>query len=219
MKRFLFLFLLLATTPCLSQWTTLPNPPVVRYDDVFFINDSVGWAAGGSNLRIYTTTDGGARWREQYNSRKYLRSITFATPDLGFRGSLDSSLYRTTDGGASWTDIAGSITPKPPGICGLSTPTADVIYGCGVWSSPAYVIKSTDGGNNWTNIDLSSFANALVDIHFSSPDTGWVAGMANPSTDGGIILYTTDGGSTWTVKHKTLTPHDSIWKLQTPDGC
>jgi photosystem II stability/assembly factor-like uncharacterized protein len=214
----IMLFLIICSTKGFCQWTTLTIPSAGRYDDVFFINDTVGWAAGGNSTEIYKTTNGGASWTMQYTSGKYLRSIEFATPTLGFCGSLDSSFYKTTDGGNTWIDIANNITPKPPGICGLSAPTQNVIYGCGIWSSPAYIIKSTDGGNTWSTMDLSAYANALVEIHFINADTGFVSGMANPATQGGIILYTINGGNTWTVKHKTMTAQDYIWKLQTPDG-
>jgi photosystem II stability/assembly factor-like uncharacterized protein len=201
-----------------SQWTTLNIPSAGRYDDVFFINESVGWAAGGNSEKIYKTTNGGTTWTMQYNTGKYLRSIEFATPMLGFCGSLESSLFKTTDGGITWIDIAPSISPVPQGICGLSAPSANVIYGCGIWSEPAFVIKSTDGGTNWTNINLSQYATALVDIFFASEDVGFVVGKSNPASDGGIVLYTADGGITWEVKHKTFANEDYIWKLQTPDS-
>src|SRR5690606_10181004 len=104
------------------------------------------------------------------------------------------------------------------GICGLSAPGQQVIYGCGAWFSPAYVIKSSDGGTTWTSIDLSQYATSLVDIHFIDEDHGFVSGQAAPLSDGGIVLYTADGGQIWEVKHKTYFPQDYIWKLQTPDG-
>jgi len=189
-----------------------------RYDDVFFIGDT-GWLAGGDSSFIYKTTDAGQTWTRKINFyAKYLRSIEFATPLLGFCGSLDSSLYKTTDGGETWTDIANTISPKPKGICGLSAPTPQVIYGCGVWSNPAFVIKSTDGGNNWTSIDMSAYASALVDIHFINQNEGFVSGRAANSQEGGIILYTTDGGNTWEIKLKTMQPNDYVWKLQTYNG-
>lgn len=203
---------------CLSQWTTLNIPAAGRYDDIHFIDESLGWIAGGGSNQIYKTTDGGANWTLQFTGNKYLRSIAFASPSLGFCGSLDSSFYKTVDGGNTWVDIANSLFPKPQGICGLSAPTENVIYGCGIWSSPAYIIKSIDGGNNWTTIDMSAYADALVDVYFLSADTGFVTGMSNPVADGGVVLYTTDGGSTWAVKHKTLITGDYIWKIQSPDG-
>jgi len=217
---FLLLSLTAGTYAQAQQWDLMPLPPAPRYDDVFFIDDNVGWLVGGDSGYIYKTVDAGLSWTPQihFNGQKYLRSIEFATPQLGFCGSLDSSFFKTTDGGLTWTDIAGSINPKPAGICGLSAPTANVIYGCGVWSAPGFVVKSTDGGNTWTRIDLSAYATNLVDIHFPDAQHGFVSGRANPLSDGGVILYTADGGTTWTVKHKTYVAQDYVWKMQTYNG-
>ena len=218
MKNLVCSFVILIALPAFSQWTTLNIPSAGRYDDVFFFDESVGWAAGGNSGKIYKTTNGGATWTMQYNTGKYLRSIEFLTPTLGFCGSLESSLFKTTDGGVSWTDISSSISPVPPGICGLSAPSANVIYGCGIWSEPAFVIKSVNGGTTWTSTDLSQYASALVDIFFTSEDVGFVVGKSNPTSNGGIVLYTSNGGNTWEVKHQTFANEDYIWKIQSPDS-
>lgn len=218
MRRHFTLFLFLFSTSVFSQWTTLNIPSAGRYDDVFFINETVGWAAGGNSGRIYKTTNGGASWTMQYNTGDYLRSIEFVNPLVGFCGSLESSLFKTTDGGTTWIDIAPTISPVPAGVCGLSAPSENVIYGCGIWSEPAFVIKSVDGGNTWTTSNLSQYASALVDIFFLSEDTGFVVGKANPVTNGGVILYTVNGGETWEVKHQTMVNEDYVWKIQTPDS-
>lgn len=201
-----------------AQWSFTNAPIVDRYDDVFFIGADTGWAAGGGQGTIIRTYDGGAAWDIVYNGGGYLRSIEFATPDVGFCGTLDSRFLRTTDGGDSWQDIGSTITPTPVGICGLSAPTADRIFGVGVWSQPAYIIHSTDGGTTWTNTSMASQATALVDVLFLDPDTGFVSGRANPSSAGGVVLRTEDGGDTWAVVHTTGTASDYVWKLQTSDG-
>ena len=208
--------LLVGMTTC-AQWTILNVPTSGRYDDIFFINENQGWAADGEG-QIIATTDGGQTWLPQFVTNKYLRSIEFLNDRVGFCGSLDSSLYKTINGGSTWVDIAPSITPKPPGICGLSAPSQQVVYGCGAWFSPAYVIKSMNGGTTWTNIDMSAYASALVDIHFVDDLHGFVSGRAANVNEGGIILYTADGGQTWEIKHKTMVPNDYVWKLQSPDG-
>lgn len=201
-----------------AQWYINPNLPAAsRYDDIVFVDENEGWTINSAG-EILHTTDQGLTWTIQIDVDKYLRSIEFANADIGFCGSLDSSLYRTIDGGLNWVDISDNITPKPPGICGLSAPTVNTIYGCGIWSSPAYIIKSSDAGDTWTHIDMSAYATALVDIEFSSPDVGFVVGTANPATDGGIILHTTDGGVTWSTKFLTNVSLDYIWKIQSPDG-
>ncbi len=201
-----------------STWTSTGIPSTAgRYDDIFFINDSTGWAVGG-DFKIFHTSNGGSAWEEQFSPKKYLRSVKFLTDKLGFCGSLDSSLYRTTDAGKTWTDIASSISPRPVGFCGLASPDSMTIYGCGIWHSPAYLIRSTDQGKTWTYFDMSAYASALVDMVFTSRDTGFAVGTANPSTDGGIILRTTNGGLNWQILHKTWVTDDIIWKIQSPDG-
>jgi len=228
--RWLFITLLLAANLISrGQWVAQDIPTSTRYDDVFFLNDTLGWAAAGPAKFIYKTTNGGKTWEKKFTSEHYLRSIEFANKNLGFAGSLLGALYKTEDGGESWEDIAGDIPfsieyqdetlVDIPGICGLSAPTSSVIYGCGIWSGgPAYVIKSTNGGASWTTTDMTPWATQLVDILFLNENEGFVTGMANPTTDGGIILYTDDGGANWEVVHKTMTNKDYIWKIQTPDS-
>jgi photosystem II stability/assembly factor-like uncharacterized protein len=217
MKK-IFYLLMLWSYFCFAQWAPLNIPNYnSRYDDIVFINDSTGWTVN-SEGEVYKTTDG-MNWTLQFSAPgEYMRSVEFATPQLGFCGTLDSTLYRTADGGLTWTNVANAISPKPRGICGLSAPSSTVVYGCGIFLGPAYVIKSTDGGISWTYTDMSAYANSLVDIYFTSPDSGFATGTANPSSDGGIVLHTTDGGLTWSVKHKTYTGGDRIWKIQSPDG-
>jgi photosystem II stability/assembly factor-like uncharacterized protein len=201
-----------------GTWSTTNIPASGRYDDVFFLNADTGWAAGGSAGTIYKTTNGGDLWTLQYTAPQYLRSIEFANDTLGFCGSLNNALYRTTNGGSTWVNISSSIQPPPTGICGLSIPNAQTIYGCGIWSSPAYIIRSNDGGSTWSHIDMSAYAHALVDIHFLSPDTGFVTGTSANESEGGIVLRTTNGGASWQPVHTTGVVGDIIWKIQVLDA-
>ena len=40
----------------------------------------------------------------------------------------------------------------------------------------------------------------LDDVFFVTADVGWVAGVAEPSRGGGVILHTRDGGKSWTTQ-------------------
>ncbi|HRH37483.1 MAG TPA: YCF48-related protein, partial [Flavobacteriales bacterium] len=195
--------LFLADARAQSGWSVLNIPDAGRYDDISFINDSVGWAAGGASGWIRKTTDGGATWTLQFTSPYYSRSIEFVDANVGYCGSLSGQLYRTANGGQNWTDISATMTPTPQAFCGLSTPDASTVYGCGVWSQPAFIYKSINAGSTWNYIDMSMYATRLVDIHFLSADTGFATGAANPASNGCVILRTTDGGSTWTTVHTT----------------
>lgn len=222
--RNLFIFLcsyFFICSPTLSAqtWTTLDAPEGGRYDDVFFVNPALGWACN-ANGEIFHTVNSGANWVVQTSLASYLRSIEFISPDTGFCGGLMSGSYffKTTDGGQNWQNITAEVPGLTGGICGLSCPGNGRVYGCGVWSTPAYIIKSDDSGQSWEKIDMSAYATALVDIFFITPDSGWVSGTAQPATEGGIILSTSDGGLTWNTKIKTGFHDDYVWKLQTPDS-
>lgn len=214
-------FYLFAAVLPAQSWQTLDIPESQRYDDVFFLTPQKGWACNDGG-RIYQTTNGGQKWTLQYQVPvfHYLRSIEFLNDSIGFCGGLDAGnvLFRTKNGGKNWTNISNSLPPGTGGICGLSCPGNNTVYGCGVWSQPAYIIKSTDGGISWIKKDMSQLADYLVDVLFITPDSGWVSGGAHPNSEGGIILSTSDGGDTWHVKAKTGFLHDFVWKMQTPDS-
>ncbi len=62
-------------------------------------------------------------------------------------------------------------------------------YICGSYGS---VIKTTDGGISWTNMDLPvSAATYVNNLFFLTKDVGWV------SCSGGKIFKTENGGNTW----------------------
>jgi hypothetical protein len=66
------------------------------------------------------------------------------------------------------------------------------------------ILKTTDGGVNWTN-QLSGTSEWLLSVCFNNSNTGYIVG------DDGIIMKTTDGGTSWTRQTSgTLYPIYSI---------
>lgn len=196
----------------------LPFTAGARYDDVFFLNPNLGWAAGSGGF-VYKTTDGGAHWEMQLDlGDTYLRNIEFLNENIGFLGTLNGGFYRTTDGGANW-NLVGDIVPPDPSaplqpnevFCGLDCVGTSTVYGCGTYYGPAYVVKSTDSGQTWQFIDMSSYADALVEVLFVDENTGYASGG---SANGGVILKTTNGGATWTEIYHTGINGEWVWKLQ-----
>jgi len=143
----------------------LSNTNNQRFDDVFFIDENIGWAANGYYAAVYKTIDGGKTWTEQLNESilggdYYFRNIEFLNENVGFIGTLDGEFFKTTDGGNNWTEVT-NISPNPAAICGLDTVGSSTIYGCGAYFTPANIIKSTDSGSTWQFIDMSAYTNAL----------------------------------------------------------
>ncbi|AXO80088.1 T9SS C-terminal target domain-containing protein [Olleya aquimaris] len=202
-----------------TSWQPTPNSinntNNQRFDDVFFLNDNLGWAANGFYAAVYKTTDGGLTWSEQLNqtdlgSSHYFRNIEFLDENIGFLGTLNGLFYKTIDGGVTWTSVT-TIAPNPAAICGLDTVGTNTIYGCGAYFNPAFIIKSTDSGLTWQYIDMSVYADALVEIYFLNDTVGYVAGQ---NSNGGTLLKTEDGGNTWIEIYNSNTPGDYVWKIQ-----
>lgn len=219
MKKLYFLLLISSFASAQLTWSPLPNAAVntngQRFDDVFFLNENLGWAANGFYAAVYKTTDGGLNWNLQTNnallgSNHYFRNIEFLDANIGFLGSLNGKFYKTVDGGATWSLV--TITPNPAAICGLDCVGTSTIYGCGAYFSPAYIIKSTDSGVTWQYIDMSAHANALVEVLFLDENTGFASGN---NANGAVILKTTDGGTTWSILYNGSIPGEYVWKLQT----
>ena len=194
------------------NWTVIKYDSIGnRYDDVFFLDDHLGWAVDGSGGSVYKTTDGGLTWEMKFETSNYLRNIEFLNADIGFFGTLDDKFYRSTDGGDTWSLV--TLSPNPPAICGLDAVGSSTIYGCGAFFTfpPANIIKSVDSGVTWQYIDMSAYATGLVEILFIDEQVGYVSGR---SSTGGIILKTEDGGASWTEIYNSQIPGEYVWKLQ-----
>ncbi|MFI5173093.1 MAG: T9SS type A sorting domain-containing protein [Chitinophagales bacterium] len=222
MKFFLSLLIAVIFKNAIAQpvpeWFVYPGTPSdTRFDDIFFINDSVGWAVNSSG-EIYKTINGSNGWELQESYFDYFRSVEFFDENVGFAGSLYGNLYKTINGGENWTNISGLLPEPFDGICGMSAADDSSIYACGIWHSPAFIFKSTDRGLSWEYIDMSDYAEDLVDIKFLDAMHGFATGTDANTSLGGVILYTDDGGSTWTPKVHSNYPYEYIWKIQFLDA-
>lgn len=204
---------------------TLPNQPNWgnRVDDIFMVNTQIGYAVSGYG-EIAKTTDGGDNWITiNHDTAIYCRSVEFINTQKGFVGGFPQHaattnlLRMTTDGGMSWTDLTSLLDPRARKICGLAIPDSNIIYGCGnFFQDSAYIVKSTDGGSTWSFIDMRTYASHLIDMYFLNKDTGFVTGSSPPPSFSGIILYTTDGGQSWTHQYQDTAsgPWAWCWKIQ-----
>ncbi|MEY4388214.1 MAG: hypothetical protein RLY20_3497 [Verrucomicrobiota bacterium] len=238
MKCFTCLLLLGATLLAEAQtpvWTQLPNSPGssgTRHDDIYFTDPTNGWATHNNN--IYRTTNGGVTWTTNLTMPgTHFRSIAFLNPMVGFAGNLGvgsydgnvsntNVMYKTTDGGVTWTNVPGFAEAGMKGLCTFHVLNSNTIYGAGRVRGPAFVIKSSDGGSNWTmqNLTASNVMNGIMDVYFKDTNNGWVVGMdtnqyASPPYYG-RIARTTNGGASWQVQVTTSIQDCYFWKISFP---
>src|SRR5688572_10605215 len=203
------------------QWQALPGATTAsRIDDLHFLNPLTGWTATGDGA-IYRTQDGGTHWDVQFwDPALYFRSIRMADSQRGFAGTLVSSklLYTTGNGGASWTLVTNLPVLRPNGVCGLSAPSSQVVYGVGSYSGPARILKTANGGASWTSTDLSALATTLVDVHFANTLEGIAVGSTGtfPSQSQAVVLRTTNGGATWQRRYLGSRLGEWGWKISFP---
>lgn len=221
-KSYLFLLLFAVSASAQLEWRPLVSIPsnatTNRYDDVFFLDENLGWAANGAAARVYKTIDGGENWTLQLAEQStelpgnyYFRNIEFLNENIGFLGTLNGKFFKTLDGGTTWNIV--TITPtNPAAICGIDCVGTSTIYACGSYfSTAAYIIKSTDSGATWEYINMGAYAEGLVEVLFVDENLGYASGK---NANGGNILRTTDGGVTWTEIYNTNLPGEYVWKLQ-----
>ena len=225
-KRLLFTVTFITHSLCsLAQngWTVCSAPNFSsRVDDIFIIHDKTGYAVCGDG-QIVKSIDSGNTWTTIFRDTNiYFRSVEFINEQKGFAGGFPSKgvfkdiFLKTLDGGITWTDLTENLAPiARNGICGLSVADPNTIYGCGNWyKDSAYIIKSTDGGDNWQLINMYQYASSLIDMYFISKDTGFVTGKSSDLQNTAVILYTTDGGNTWTTKYRNTSHNEYCWKIQ-----
>jgi photosystem II stability/assembly factor-like uncharacterized protein len=217
-------------------WSQFPGSPNTgfRNDDIHFIDETNGWAAGGGSGKIYRTTDGGATWSLKLTkSGTHFRSIGFLTKTRGFAGNLGvgsydgtvtdtNVLYETFDGGETWSVVHGLNEQGMKGFCAFHVLDSQHIYGGGRVRGPAFFVKSEDAGTNWTVVNLTAMGvmNGIMDVYFKDATNGFVVGMdTNTYASGvyhGAIAKTTDGGATWTRIVTTDLSQCYFWKMSWP---
>lgn len=223
-----------AQTPVWMQFPASPGPSNVRHDDIYFTDPTNGWASQNNN--IYRTTNGGVSWTTNLTlAGTHFRSITFATPKVGFAGNLGvgsydvnvsntNIMYRSYDGGVTWANVPGFAEAGMKGLCSFYVLNSNVIYGAGRVRGPAFVIKSLDGGTNWTlqNLTASNLMNSIMDIYFRDTNTGWVVGLDTNQYFSppyfGRIARTTNGGASWQTQVTTTISNCYFWKMSWPSS-
>lgn len=183
-----------------GEWTE-PGAPSGVEDlfDVFFINETTGWAVGlqgfSSPGAIIKTIDGGNSWTVQNTEAPFaLTAVHFINETHGWAAGEDATIMHTSDGGDSWSfQDAGAVDIAHfEDICFTDANTGWVI-GRGGAGTSGVIMKTTDGGTTWTAQSTGISYNAqLLAASFVDENTGWIVGTP------GVILHTSDGGNNWT---------------------
>jgi photosystem II stability/assembly factor-like uncharacterized protein len=105
---------------------------------------------------------------------------------------------RSSDGGSSWKH---DYYKAPTGLSYESRLNGVAVWGDNLWLAGAAgrIYYSSDKGATFTPaVDLADTTITFMAVTFTSATHGWVVGW---NADGGLIMGTRDGGTTWTLQH------------------
>ena len=230
-----------AAQPTLGEWQTFDTEAYRgKRDSVSFVDETHGWYGTGAG-DLFRTTDAGATW-QKVASRPgtFVRAVAFLDSDNGFIGNVgtdyypgvtdETPLYRTKDGGENWEAVdTGDATIK--GVCAIDIVETQriyqgalvprtVIHAAGRVGGPTGILRSVDGGESWSVIDMTPHAAMILDIKFFDENVGLVfaATDRNSANAEGLVLRTEDGGTTWKEVYRSGRKYELIWKASFPEG-
>lgn len=221
-------------------WHKLDTEPYKgKQDDIDFVDERLGLYVNGKG-RVFRTEDGGASWQLAFEKPgTYFRAIGMVDAHHGFAGNIGTDyfpgvtdttpLYETRDGGRSWHPVPGLPGPRVKGICAIDIQRTrfinagvldhrTLVHAAGRVGGPAFLLRSVDGGQTWTNIDMRPWAAMIMDVRFFDEMNGLV--FAGSDADLGKaharILRTQDGGATWEIAYESSRPFEITWKASFP---
>ncbi|MCE9523263.1 MAG: hypothetical protein K8S25_12630 [Alphaproteobacteria bacterium] len=227
-----------ATAP--APWRQLPTDAYTgKQDDICFVTKDIGWYGNGAG-KLYRTANGGESWNKIWEQPgTFIRALGFIDERNGFLGNVGTDyypkvtdthpLYRTRDGGASWTKVEAPGIDIVKGICGIDIlqqqrifqgelRPATVIHAAGRVGGPATMLRSVDGGETWSVVDLRPHAGMILDVKFFDAQNGLVCAATSDDVEkaSALILRTADGGATWNRAYQSARPFENCWKMSFP---
>ena len=190
-----------------QNWTEqLTDSQLSMFADIYFINNSTGWASGPPGGIVYSTVNGGKTWdKKQTGDNGRIHSLSFIDNDAGYAVAASSSIYKTITGGSSWIKVKNTgdlhfcytiyFIDLETGFAGNMT------FPSSVYNERAYIFRTDDGGTTWIKQEIPD-SEIIIKIFFLTHDTGWA--IAGDLPESGKLLYTQNGGQSWTETVKSI---------------
>jgi photosystem II stability/assembly factor-like uncharacterized protein len=176
--------------------------------DIFFVNDSIGYLAGGENAHGSTsgilnkTINKGEDWSidclQPGSSFKHLLSIYFVNEQLGFVVGKEGNIGKTTDSGNTWTKLNSPTNYSLNKVFFL-----DSLIGYSVGANGT-ILKTINGGTNNINTPATKIQFNIYPNPFTSNITIQWENVYNLNTQ--VYIYNLNGK----IVYNTSSIHNSL---------
>ena len=143
----------------LFNWEEIETGISTNINDIHFINEQTGWAAGNNGVILFTE-DGGNSWATIFTgTTETIHAIYFVDDQLGFAcgGDFGPIVMKTIDGGIEWFNITPSeLEDKAAVDIAFSTPEL------GWFITRNAIFMSEDGGTSWTKEDIPTCTGGVL---------------------------------------------------------
>lgn len=159
-----------------------------HYTDVWFSDENNGVVCGGSGALI-RTADGGETWTAVPGLTSSYDCVFMFDKDHLYAGKQDLLKMNAQQEMESIGNLKGGYGSMKD-IYFTSAQNGTILKG-------ATVLKTTDGGNNWTVIFDDNYY--VRNMTFASPETAYLyGGTTHDGASAAVFYKTTDKGATWT---------------------
>jgi photosystem II stability/assembly factor-like uncharacterized protein len=197
------------------QSSKVPFAFITAVASVMLVSASCNiFQTGGAN-GVIKTVDGGQTWIAANNEKDSSNSISgLDVSNMAFNSTNSQTIYlsatneglwESQDAADTWSEILSKITVYDFYVLPSDSQT---IYAVGTYDGHGKIVRSTDGGNSWTELYNEASPNNSVNSIAVNPTNPMIvyAGLND-----GTLLQSIDGGTNWQVEN---TFDDQILKLR-----
>lgn len=185
-----------------AQWNTVWTNPTNDFQGGCYATSADTCYVATYGGRIFRTTDGGTSWDSVQTlfTTSWFNQIRFSSPNVGYAcggtafGTHSSIIAKTSNAGATWDSVTSN-------TYGYDFTKISLLNDYVGYFAGEKLVKTTDGGNTFTEIAHPFSAQNILALHFTDLNTGFMALRQYISSikNRYKIARTTDGGTNWSV--------------------